>query len=123
MTSELASAFRQLRTLAAPLRLRVVPDAEGFPIIPGQHGQIEWFHDEGKYLAAFTTGRLTRGKLFALPGIIRHQIGDEEVRILFLAERLPEVARVLGARRRRSLASEAARKLGARTAYSATSRL
>ena len=108
MTSEHAPAFRQLRTFAASLRLRVSPDAEGFPVILGKYGQIEWFHAEAKYLAAYTTRRLTRGKLLALPGIIRHQIGDEEVRVLFPVDRLPEVARLLGARKRRSLSPEAA---------------
>jgi hypothetical protein len=44
MTTEQADAFAQLRRLATPARLRVRPDAEGWPVIPGRLGQFE-YHD------------------------------------------------------------------------------
>ena len=44
MTAEQRLAFTNFRALVALLRLRVKPDAEGFPIAPGRYGQLEW-HD------------------------------------------------------------------------------
>src|SRR5439155_8541693 len=41
--SEQQRAAQQVRALAKPYRFRVRADAEGFPIIPGRYGQIEWF--------------------------------------------------------------------------------
>jgi hypothetical protein len=111
VTSEQQAAFTQTRKLARPLRLRVTADLEGYPVIMGRYGQIEWFHEEGKYLAAYTTRRLTRGKLLALPAVVSHQIGDEELRVLFLVDLLPEVAGLLKARRRRPGHPAAARNL------------
>jgi hypothetical protein len=52
MTTEQAEAFAQPRTLAAASRLRVRPDDEGWPIIPGRLGQIE-YHD-GRSRAAWS---------------------------------------------------------------------
>jgi hypothetical protein len=102
MTDEQAAAFAQLRRLAAAMRLRVGPDAEGFPVIRGKLGDIEWYHAAGTHLAAYTAGRLDRlGRLLSLPGITRHQVGDTEVRILFPVGMLAEVARVIQARRKR----------------------
>lgn len=113
MTAEQARAFDQLRGFAKPFRYRVVADHEGFPIIPCRHGQIEWTGESGETLAAYTDGRLMRGRLLALPWIdpLPRQVGDSEVRVYFPAERLPDMAALLKARvKRRGLSSEAARK-------------
>jgi hypothetical protein len=100
--SDLTAAVASVRALAAPHRLRVVRDAEGYPVIPGKFGQIE-YHD-GTRLAAYTAGRKDRlGRLLSLPGITRHQVGDTEVRILFPVGMLPEVAHVIRARRRKQV--------------------
>lgn len=99
MTSEQAEAFAQLRTLAAPGRLRVQPAAEGWPVIPGRLGQIE-YHD-GRDLAVFTDRPRLHAKLWAIPGVRRHQTGDREMRALFPPEALELVAGVIRARRRR----------------------
>jgi hypothetical protein len=120
MTTEQAEAFAQLRTLAAASRLRVRPDDEGWPIIPGRLGQIE-YHD-GRDLAVFTDRPRVDAKLWPIPGVRRHQTGDREMRALFPHEALEQVAGVIRARRRRSLSPERARRLGAQTAYRATSR-
>ena len=48
-----------LAALAAPHRHRVILDAEGWPIIPGRYGRLEW-HD-GRVLAVYTD----RPRLFA----------------------------------------------------------
>jgi len=120
MTTEQAEAFAQLRTLAAASRLRVRPDAEGWPVIPGRLGQIE-YHD-GRNLAVFTDRPRLHAKLWAIPGVRRHQTGDQEMRALLPPEALESVAGVIRTRRRRTLSPERARRLGVQTAYRATSR-
>jgi hypothetical protein len=107
MTEEQGQAWKQLRSLAEPLRLKVVSDAEGYPVVRGKYGDIEWHHAEGKYLAGYTAGRKDRlGRLLSLPGVIRQQVGDHEVRVLFPVGDLPKVAEVLRARRRRQMSPE-----------------
>jgi hypothetical protein len=92
-------AFAILRAIAFPHGFRVVADAEG-PRIPGRLGHAE--HHDGARLAAFTTGRLARRRLLAVPGVVPHQVGDGELRALFPLEVLPAVAAILRARRRRA---------------------
>jgi hypothetical protein len=133
MTTEQAEAFAQLRTLAAASRLRVRPDDEGWPIIPGRLGQIEWYCDgqdchgcplPGEPALAVYTDRPRRfPKLWAIPGVRRWQTGDREMRAVFPPEALELVAGVIRVRRRRVLSPERARRLGVQTAYRATSRL
>ena len=98
MTSEQAEAFARVRKLADRARLRVRPNAEGWPIIPGRLGQIE-YHD-GRDLAVFTDRPRLHAKLWAVPGVRRHQTGDQEMRALFPPEALELVAGVIRARRR-----------------------
>jgi len=43
--SEQQRAGQQLQAVAKPYRFRVQADAEGFPIIPGRYGRIEWHCD------------------------------------------------------------------------------
>jgi hypothetical protein len=112
-------AVEQLRAVAAPWRFRVQEDAEGFPLIPGRWGQIEWF--DGRDLAVYTTHPRLFRKLWAIPGMRRHQTGDTEIRAVFPPAALERVAIVIKARRRRTLTPEQARRLGAKTAYKATS--
>jgi len=118
-SSERARAFAQLRALAEPHRFRVMADAEGFPMIPGRYGQIEW--TGGPNLAVYTNRPRFFQKFWAIPGVTRHQTGDHEMRAIFPPEALEQVAAVIKARRKHTLAPEAARKLGARTAYRVTS--
>jgi hypothetical protein len=136
-TAEHAKAFAQFSELAVPYRLRVQADAEGFPVIPGRYGQIEW-HCDGQdcaarfggfcslprqfALAVYTDRPRLFQKLWAIPGVKRHQTGDHEMRAVFPPEALEQVAGVIKARRKRTLSPEVARKLGAKTAYRATSR-
>jgi hypothetical protein len=108
-------AVRAVRDLAAPLRLRVCRDAEGWPVIPGRLGAIEW-HD-GRALAVHTDRPRMIARLLATPGVRSWQVGDQEARGLFRAEALPAVAALIQARRRRLLTPEAARQKGAGTAY------
>lgn len=134
--SEQAQALARFRELAKPHRLFVRTDAKGFPVIPGRYGQIEWYCD-GKdcaaafggfcalprqlALAVYTDRPRLFEKLWAIPGVKRHQTGDREMRAVFPPEALEQVAAVIKARRKRTLLPEVARKLGARTAYRATS--
>src|SRR5215831_14744486 len=94
------TASRHLRGLVRPLRLRVTADAEGYPVIPGRYGQIEWF--DGQDLAVYSDHPRIFAKIWAIPGVRRHQTGDQEMRAVFLPEALEQVAGVIRARRRRS---------------------
>ena len=108
-------ALEQLRAVAKPYRFRVQADAEGFPVIPGRHGQIEWYCDgvncsscllPGQFaLAVYTDRARLFTKLWAIPGVKRHQTGDTEMRAVFPAEALEQVATVIRARRKRTQTS------------------
>src|SRR5712691_5764257 len=83
-------AVEELRTLAKPYRFRVQADEEGFPIIPGRYGQIEWI--DGQDLAVYSNRPRMFAKLWAIPGVRRHQTGDTEMRAVFPPEAVEEVA-------------------------------
>lgn len=121
-TTEQETAFAQLRALAGPHRFRVHADAEGFPIIPGKYGRIEWHDPDGRELAVYTNRPRLFQKLWAIPGVTRHQTGDQEMRALFPPEALEQVAGLIRAKRKPGVSSETARKVGAKTAFKATSR-
>ncbi len=112
-------AVEQLRALAKPYRFRVQADIEGFPISPGRYGQIEWF--DGRDLAVYTNRPRLFRKLWAIPGVRRHQTGDTEMRAVFPPEALEQVAAVIKTRRRRTLTAEEARRRGFKPAHRATS--
>lgn len=110
-TDEQRAAFTQLQDLARPLRARVRADPEGFPITPGRLGAIEFQCDgqdchgcpvPGPLLAVWTDRPRLFPKLWAIPGVRRHQTGDHEMRAVFPAtpEILVAVAGVIRARRR-----------------------
>ena len=94
-------------------------DIEGFPVIPGHYGQIEWF--DGNDLAVYTDRPRLFARLWAIPGVRRHQTGDTEMRAVFSSGALPQVARVIKARRRRTLSPEEARRRGFKPTLRATS--
>ena len=108
-------ALEQLRAVAKPYQFRIQADAEGFPIIPGRYGQIEWYCDgvncsscllPGQFaLAVYTDRARLFTKLWAIPGVKRHQTGDTEMRAVFPAEALEQVATVIRARRKRTQTS------------------
>jgi hypothetical protein len=134
--SEPQRAVRQLRVLAKPSRFRIAADAEGFPTIPGRYGRIEWYCD-GMHCAALfggfcpVPGQLTLGvhsthprlfhKLCAIRGVTRHQVSDRELRAVFPPGALEQVARVIRARRKRTLAPDEARRRGFKPTHRATS--
>ena len=97
------SAFTQLHDLARPLRLCVITDAEGYPAIPGRYGRIEWFN--GRDLAVYCDRPRLFAKIWAIPGVRRHQTGDLEMRATFPPEALEQVTAVVRARRQRPAAS------------------
>ena len=113
-------AAEQLRALAKPYRFRVRADAEGFPIIPGRYGQIEWF--DGQDLAVYTNRPRLFARLWTIPGVKRHQTGDTEMRAVFPPEALAQVATVIRAHKKPGITSEAAKQIGMRTAFGGTSR-
>lgn len=117
---EQAAAFAQLRTWAAPLRLRVMRDTEDFPMIPGRYGRIEW--TGGLLLAIYSDHPRLFAKLLAVGGVRRHQVGDTEVRLLFAPAMLAEIAGLIRAHRKPGLSSAGARQVGLKTAFKAPPR-
>jgi len=105
MTGEQRAALATFRTLVEPLRLRVKPDEEGWPMAPGRYGRIEW-HTE-TVVAIYSQTMRMLAKLTSIPGVRRHQIGDEEFRLLLHVEKeqdrtsLEGVSRLLQTRTRR----------------------
>lgn len=100
-TEEQQAAFDQVQDLARPLKLRVIPDPEGFPFIPGRLGRIEWHDPTGRQLAVYSDRPSIFHKLRDLPGVQRHQTGDSEVRALFHPDTLEAVAGLIQARKTR----------------------
>jgi hypothetical protein len=90
-------------------------------VIPGRYGQIEWF--DGNDLAVYTDRPRLFARLWAIPGVRRHQTGDTEMRAVFAPEALLQVARIIKARRRRTLSPEEARRRGFKPTHRATSGL
>jgi hypothetical protein len=54
-----------LRQHAAPFRFRVIADGEGFPVMPGRLGQVEW--RDAQLLAVYTDRPLMFKKLWGDP--------------------------------------------------------
>src|SRR5262245_4083481 len=96
-TNEQRGAMERLRAVAGPYR--VTQDIEGWPVIEGRLGRIE-YHD-GLDLAVFTDRPRMHAKILAIQGLRRHQSGDTELRALFHPNALLTVASAIKARRRR----------------------
>jgi hypothetical protein len=122
MTSQQAEAFAQVRKLAAAARFRVRPDAEGWPVIPGRLGLIEWYCDgrdchscpltAGPGLAVCTDRPRLFPRLRVLPGLRCWQSGDREMWAAFRPEALTLVARAIRSRRRATRLMTPARLAG-----------
>jgi len=75
-TNEQRKGTAYLRAIAGGYRVEL--DAEGWPIVPGRLGRIE-YHDD-THVVVFTNCRRLHARLLAIPSIQRHQTGDEELR-------------------------------------------
>lgn len=101
---------RRLEAAGRP-RVRVVPDEEGYPIVPGRHGHVQWCGPEPTgeaRLYVFTQTTQMATKLAAIPGVHRWQTGDREARLWFPAhdaECLRAVLAVIKAKIRRPATS------------------
>ena len=87
-------------------------------MIPGRYGQIEWF--DGTALAVYADRPRLFARLWAIKGVRRHQTGDIEMRAVFATIALQQVARVIKARRRRTLSAEEPRRRGFKPTLRAT---
>lgn len=107
-TDEQRAARTFLRGLVAKtgVRYRVVDDPEGWPLIPGRYGRIEFVDRTRIAVFSEASGQL-RKKILALPDARRSQIGDTELRIVLPVARLADACAVIRARRRRSAESAA----------------
>jgi hypothetical protein len=81
MAKAVPAALQHFRALAGPRHLRITTDAEGFPVIPGRYGRIEWF--DRRQLAVYSDRPRLFLKLWAIPGVRRNQTGDQEMRATF----------------------------------------
>jgi hypothetical protein len=100
-------ATASLRAIAGGCRVQL--DAEGWPMIPGRLGRIE--HHDNARLAVFTNRRRLHARISAIPGVQRHQTGDEELRALFPPDCLPQVAKTIRGRRKRAVSAASLRNL------------
>jgi hypothetical protein len=87
-------------------------DAEGWPVIPGKLGQIEWAGPGVTRLGVYTDHPRVFAWLRGIPGLRPWQTGDREMRALFPVEALVPVAQVIQARRHRVLDPAVARRAG-----------
>ncbi len=101
MTHDTLQELEQLRALARPFRYRVILNSDGEAILPGVHGQVEWYAFKVQMMVAHTEKKHTLNKLKNLSWISSHQIGDTEGSFLFPAERLEEMGTLLKIRRKR----------------------
>ena len=106
-TNEQRKATAYLRAIAGGYRVEL--DAEGWPMVPGRLGRIE-YHDDTD-LAVFTNRRRLHVRILAIPAIQRNQTGDEELRALFPSSVLPLVAGAVRARRKRTLSPSSLQSL------------
>jgi hypothetical protein len=91
MSKRQHTAVDQFRRLARSARYRVSIDPEGFPVILlGRYGLIEWF--DGRDLAVYSDHPRLFAKMWAIPGVRRHQTGDQAMRAIFPPEALEQVA-------------------------------
>lgn len=79
------TTFRELVGAVPGLRARVILDAEGWPMVRGRLGRLEWRGIEamGSFtgtarLYAFTDSAHQIRKLRAIPGLRPEQVGDQE---------------------------------------------
>ncbi len=117
-TKEQLQAFDMFQRVVEPAGLQAGIDPEGWPAVKGRRGQSEWYCDgadchscplPGQFaLAVYSTGRYARQQILSIPGVKSHQLGDFELRAVFPPAALEAVAKVIGARRRRSPAQLAA---------------
>lgn len=104
----LARAWLRRQVERTGVRYRVLDDAEGWPIVPGRYGRVEYHHPDSLAVFSDSSAQIRR-KILVLPGVRRHQVGDTELRVLIPLERLSDACRLIKARRRRS--AESARRL------------
>lgn len=101
LTGEQREAHRQLQALAEGQRLRIVSDAEGWPMIRGKYGIIFGVGPDGPALAVYSNHPRLFNRLLAIPGVQRRQIGDREIQPLVEPQALHRVASLIKARKRR----------------------
>lgn len=111
-TTDARDATHAFRRILGARRLKLRRDSEGYPVIPGVVGSIEW--QTADRLAVYSAHPRVFPRLLALPGATRHQPGDAEIRVLVPLTSLDAAAQAIRARRRRP--GDAAR-LSARAAH------
>lgn len=114
MTAEQRAAYDYFADIAEDLGLRVRADTEGWPIVPGRLGRLE-YHDRVR-AAIFTNRPRIHARIQNLPGIIRHQTGDRELRALIPMQNLSDAAAAIKAYRKPRLSPQSLQNLSAGSA-------
>jgi len=122
LTAETRACFERLRALAEPLRLRIVLDEEGWPVIPGTYGRIECADRDGCQLVVYCDHPRLFKRLREIRTVEPDRTGDGEIQAIFAPEAFDEVVRVIRAWRKPGLSSAQARVIGSRTRFQAGSR-
>ena len=89
LTDALRGEHAQFSAIIVPAlgpRTRVVADVEGWPLVPGRLGRLEWRGVEAgegpargtRRVYAYTPRRRMIARLLAVPGVHRWQTGDDE---------------------------------------------
>jgi len=95
MTSDTQHELNQLRQFAKPFRYRVRLSSDNEAIMPGVHGQVEWYSCDGKTLVAHTEKVRTLKNLESLSWVIPHEVGETEGSYIFPSARLKEIGQIL----------------------------
>lgn len=86
-------------------------------VIPCKIGEIYPFG--GEFLAVLINRPKTGNKLHNMPELTLHQVAYDAIVFKFHVRDFDKIAKIVGARRKRRVASEQMRKLGLETAYRA----
>ena len=95
MTNNTQQELEELRDVAKPFRYRVMLNPDGEAILPGRHGQVEWYSFDGNTRLAFTDKKRILNKLLSLSWVTPHQVGDEEGSVTFPGEQLGAIGKIL----------------------------
>ncbi len=112
LTDALRTEHAQFSAIIVPAlgsRTRLVADVEGWPMVPGRYGRLEWRGVEAgegpahgtRRIYADTPRRRMIARLLAMPGVHRWQTGDDEAAVWIAAEDVAAIRTVAGLLRTR----------------------
>jgi len=92
MNRATVETFSRLMAAVPGLRARITVDSEGWPLVQGRYGRLEWRGEQGTsqessspHIYAYTDRKRILFKLSAVPGVRPCQTGDHEGSVSMLA--------------------------------------